>query len=114
MKNFITGIIILVLLGSCATGRTPNYIKVTNASDINLSCDELLSEIDFISLKVIELTEERSSKDKKNKGLQIASAFLLFPALFMDLTDSERTEMNAYRARYFHLTKLAENKLCKV
>jgi hypothetical protein len=39
---------------------------------------------------VIELTEERSSKDKKNKGLQIASAFLLFPALFMDLTESER------------------------
>ena len=114
MKNFISGIIILALLSSCANGRATNNIKVTNVSDINLSCDELLSEIDSISLKVIELTEEESTKDKKNKGLQVAGAFFLFPVLFMDLTDSERVEINAYRARYFHLTKLVKDKSCKV
>tara|TARA_B100000953_G_C17670843_1_gene308705 strand:- start:93 stop:437 length:345 start_codon:yes stop_codon:yes gene_type:complete len=113
MKNFVSGIIILALLSSCATGRATNNIKVTNVSDINLSCEELLSEIDSISLKVIELTEEESSKDKKNTGLQIAGAFFLVPLLFMDLTESERIEINAYRARYFHLTKLVEDKSCK-
>jgi|TARA_B110000914_G_C15198020_1_gene324855 hypothetical protein len=114
MKKLISGIIVLVLLSSCAPGRTTNNIKVTNISDKNLSCEELLIEIDFITLKVIELTEEESSKDKKNTGLQIAGAIFLVPLLFMDLTESERIEINAYRARYFHLTKLAENKLCKV
>ena len=114
MRNLVLGILVLAILSSCAPGRTPNNIKVTNVSDINLSCEELLSEIDSINLRVIELTEEESSKDKKNTGLQIAGAIFLVPLLFMDLTESERIEINAYRARYFHLTKLVENKSCKV
>ncbi|MCD6026558.1 MAG: hypothetical protein K0R08_1077 [Solimicrobium sp.] len=53
-----------------------------------------------------------TDKKGKNIGLGIAGAFLLFPLFFMDLTESEKIEVNAYQQRYNRLTVLAAEKKC--
>jgi hypothetical protein len=42
-----------------------------------------------------------------------AGAFFIIPYFFVDLTDSEKVELNAARARYFALNRLAANKKCE-
>ncbi len=111
MRKFIASTLILFLLSACG-GREPNLIKVTRISDSNLSCTQLLIEIDDVENQVTKLTSEQSSKNKKNLGLQVAGVFLLVPYFFMDLSDTEKAEINAYRARYFHLIKLAKDSGC--
>ena len=43
----------------------------------------------------------------------MAGAFFIIPYFFVDLTDSEKVELNAARARYFALNRLAANKKCE-
>lgn len=53
-----------------------------------------------------------SDKTGKNVGLGIAGAILVVPLFFMDLTESEKIEINAYRQRYNRLQIVATEKNC--
>lgn len=102
--------LILALLSSCG-GRTPAPVKVTNASDSLLSCNQIAAEINLIDMQAQRLGG-KSNKQPKNIGLTAAGYFFIVPFFFIDLKEAEKVELNALRARYFHLTRLASNNKC--
>lgn len=107
----LLGILLILLLFSSCGGRTANPIQVTKVSDGNLSCIQLTNEINYIDQEVRKLTKV-ADKQPKNVALLTAGAFLVVPYFFVDLQEAEKQEINALRARYFHLTRLAKNQNC--
>lgn len=110
LKELLGVLLILLLFSSCG-GRTANPIQVTKISDGNLSCVQLINEITYIDQEVRKLTKT-ADKQPKNVALLTAGAFFIVPYFFVDLQEAEKQEINALRARYFHLTRLARNQNC--
>jgi hypothetical protein len=53
-----------------------------------------------------------TSKAGMNTFLAVTGVFLIFPWFFMDMTDSEKIEIKAYKERYMELDKLGGVKDC--
>jgi hypothetical protein len=113
MKKIITVTLILSLgLIGCA-GRTANPVLQDQVGDNQKSCDTLQTEMTGIQSQIQKLIPE-SDKASKNVGLGIGGFFLLgIPWFFMDLTDAEKEEINAYNIRYNKLTTIATQKKCQ-
>ena len=101
----------LALLAGCA-GRSANPVMVSKHGDRERSCASLLDEMTTIEQEIQRLVPE-SKKAGKNVALGVAGAFFIVPWLFMDLSQAEREEINAYRQRYNHLSHIAADKGCK-
>jgi hypothetical protein len=103
---------ICVFLSACA-GRAANPVLLDQVGDNQKSCDTLQVEMAGIQSQIQKLIPE-SDKTGKNVGLGIGGLFLLgIPWFFMDLTDAEKAEINAYNMRYNKLTTLATQKKCQ-
>ncbi len=115
MSEKIFGKLILVtgalFLSSCA-GAPAQPIQVVKSNDYTLSCDQLRSELFSIQQFTDELANKEDNKRKRNYALSAAGSLLLVPLLFIDLTESEREELRASRARHTHLYRVASNKEC--
>jgi len=98
-------------MASCA-GAPPAPITVSKASDKFLNCDQISSQIQTITREVNELSRKENSKQKSNYGLAAAGTFLIVPFFFMNLTESEKVELNAARGRYFALERMARERNC--
>jgi len=109
MKKFILVLTTLSLIG-CA-GRTPAPIHISRPGDHDLSCRSIEAELAEIDGNIKRLIPE-SQKTGTNVGLGVAGAFLIVPWFFMDFSDAERVEIEAYRARYNLLTRLYNDKKC--
>jgi len=112
MKKIIASTLIasVALLG-CA-GRAANPILQDQIGDNQKSCDTLQVEMAGIQTQIQALIPQ-SDKTGKNVGLGIGGLFLLgIPWFFMDLTDAEKNEINAYNARYNRLQTIAAQKKC--
>tara|TARA_B110000003_G_scaffold118380_1_gene120830 strand:- start:973 stop:1443 length:471 start_codon:yes stop_codon:yes gene_type:complete len=110
LNKFNLALVTLLLFG-CA-GGAPKPIQVIQSSDYSFSCNELTEQVNSLSTLTSNLSEEDTSKYKKNIGLAAAGSFLIVPYFFMDLTEGDNVEMNAARARYIHLYRIAVNKNC--
>lgn len=110
MKNKLCVPLIALLLSNCA-GKTPSPIQTHRVTDANLTCASIQMEMDELDARVRELLPD-TEKTGKNVGLGIAGAFFLVPWFFMDFSDAERVEINAYKTRYNHLTRLYNDKQC--
>ncbi|MCX2982880.1 SHOCT domain-containing protein [Halieaceae bacterium IMCC14734] len=73
--------------------------------DDEMSCQELKAELAYINAQVAELVPE-TKKTGKNVALGVAGWFLIVPWFFMDLSDAEKVEIQAYQERYMALEKL--------
>ena len=93
-----------VLMTSCA-GRTPNPVPMYSPGDDALSCEGLRIQMGYAEEQVATLLP-KSNKTGSNVALGIAGAFLLVPWFFMDFSEADQIEMNAWRARYNYLTSL--------
>ena len=111
MKNYFALSILIIILYGCA-GGAPKPIQVIQTGDYSLNCQDLTNKVNYIASLTSDLTQEDTSKYKKNIGLATAGAFLIVPYFFMDLTEGDNVEMNAARARYIHLYRIASNKGC--
>jgi len=111
VKNYLTFPILIVVIVGCA-GGAPKPIQVIQTGDYILSCQDLTNKVNSIAGLTSDLTQEDTSKYKKNIGLATAGAFFIVPYFFMDLTEGDNIEMNAARARYIHLYRIASNKGC--
>ena len=98
------------LLTGCA-GKVADPIKVTQITDKDLTCSQILSQLDALDSVGREL-ERKSEKLPKNAALATAGSLLVVPYLFMDLKNGEKVELNAVRARHMHLTRLYQKKSC--
>jgi len=109
-KKTTTLVVLMSLLVACA-GRSANPTNVRQPGDERLSCQALSTSMHTIETEVQRLIPE-SQKTGKNVALGVAGAFFLFPWFFMDFSEAEKAEINAYRMRYNHLMTLYTNKKC--
>ena len=99
------------LITGCAN-TTPNPVSASQAGDNDLTCDGIQLEMNHIDQRVAQLAGEKSSKTASNVALGVAGWFLIVPWFFMDLSDSERVEMNAYKQRYTRLQQIQYKAEC--
>lgn len=111
MKKHIASSLLMVLVLSACAGRPANPVMVDQVGDNKKTCATLEAEMKGVQSEIQRLLPE-SDKSGKNIGLGVAGAFLLVPLFFMDLTESEKIEINAYRQRYNRLNILATEKKC--
>ena len=108
-KKLIISLLIIAMSG-CA-GRAANPVMVQQYGDQNKSCEAIEKELTFIESEVGRLAP-KTEKTGKNVGLGVAGALLIVPWFFMDFSESEQVEIDAFRRRYNHLIILAEDKKC--
>lgn len=110
MGKIICTVVLASFLGGCA-GHAANPVMVDQVGDNRRSCASIEEEMAGIQIEVRRLTPE-TEKTGKNVGLGITGAFLIVPLFFMDFTESEKTEINAYQQRYNRLRAIATEKNC--
>ena len=108
--KLITLIVILAMLSACA-GRKARPVPLDQVGDNQRSCASIELEISQTQSEIQRLIPE-SDKTGKNVALGVAGAFLLVPWFFMDLSDAEKAEINAYQQRYNKLQVIAKEKEC--
>ena len=111
-KVLLVTLLITPLIVGCA-GKTANPVMVQQYGDDSRSCDGLEKEMYFIQGEIQQLIPE-TQKAGKNTVLGITGIFLIVPLFFMDLSDAEQIEVNAYRQRYNHLLIIAGEKNCGI
>ncbi|PWF20885.1 hypothetical protein DD235_16530 [Corticimicrobacter populi] len=104
-------VVALGLLAGCA-GRNANPVTVQQYGDDAKSCQALEHEMAFIESEVQRLMPQ-TAKAGKNTALGVSGAFFLIPLFFMDFSQAEQVEVDAYRQRYNHLAILALDKGCE-
>jgi UTP-glucose-1-phosphate uridylyltransferase len=97
-------------LTGCA-GRSPNPVPQYQPQDDQMSCAAIKQEINDNQTKITNLIP-KENKTGKNVALGVAGAFLLVPWFFMDFSDAEQQEVQAYQLRNSHLRTLYEHKKC--
>lgn len=112
IMNLIASFLIALFLFSCA-GRAANPVMVHQYGDDRKSCKALELELSQIEQEIQRLVP-KTDKTGKNVALGVAGVFFLVPWLFMDLSQAEQIEVNAYRQRYNHLVIMATEKECGI
>lgn len=108
--TFIVGFVIVTLCAGCG-GRAANPVMVQQYGDNSKSCNALEHEMALIQQE-IQLLIPKTEKTGKNVALGVTGWFFIVPWFFMDLSQAEQMEVNAYRQRYNHLLIVAEDKKC--
>ena len=109
-KKVMAILLISTFTVGCA-GRAPNPVSVSRSSDYEMSCRGLRSEMEEIDHNIRKLLP-KSEKTGKNVALGVAGAFFLVPWFFMDFSEAEKVEIDAYQSRYNHLTRVYNDKQC--
>ena len=104
---FICFIFVVVGCG----GRAANPVMVAQYGDNKRSCEALQVGMSQTQQEISRLVPE-TEKAGMNTALGVTGLFLIVPWFFMDFTESERIELNAYRQRYNHLAMIAMDKDC--
>ncbi len=97
-------------LTGCA-GATPNPVPQYQPGDRALTCSQIRYEVQNNQTKILNLIP-KENKTGKNVALGVAGAFFIVPWFFMDFSDAERQEVQAYELRNNYLMNLASQKSC--
>ncbi len=111
MKYKIVGLFAVTLLLSACAGRTPNPVPQRQPGDEVLTCSQIKQELMDNQTKIMNLIP-KENKTGKNVALGVAGAFVLVPWFFMDFSDAERIEVQAYQLRDNWLRTLSTQKKC--
>ena len=76
-----------------------------------MSCENIQLEIADNQSKILKLAA-KENKTGKNVALGVAGAFFIVPWFFMDFSDAEKIEMQAYEQRDNWLHILGSKKKC--
>jgi len=105
VKNLVA-VMCMLALGACA-GRSAQPVSMMQPYDNSLSCEQIQAEIQSNESKARQLTDENNSAHNANIAVGAVGLFLFWPALFaLDLSDSERVEIQALHDRNMHLASL--------
>jgi hypothetical protein len=105
-------LVISALIVGCA-GRAANPTMIQQYGDDRKTCQGLQQEMVFIQGEIQRLIPQ-TEKAGKNAALGVTGFFLIVPLFFMDLSQSEQIEIDAYRQRYNHLLIIAGDKNCGI
>jgi len=94
-----------------AGGRAANPVMITQFGDQKKGCEALQLEMSQLQESIHKLVP-KTEKTGKNVALGVTGFFLIVPLFFMDLSQAEQVEVDAYRQRYNHLAVIATDKGC--
>lgn len=106
----LVGLLSVPLIAGCG-GRAANPVMVAQYGDDRKSCPAMeleMSQIQDSNQKLMPKTD----KTGKNVALGVTGFFLVVPLFFMDLSQAEQIEVDAFRQRYNHLAVIATDKEC--
>lgn len=111
-KKVIMALSLVLFLSGCA-GKTPNPVSQYQIGDEGRSCESLRVEIADNEAAIMKLVPQEN-KTGKNVALGVTGAVFLVPLFFMDFSDAERIEVEAYQRRNNYLRVLADKKHCGI
>ncbi|MEO1649385.1 MAG: hypothetical protein AAFR60_00200 [Pseudomonadota bacterium] len=102
-----------MFLAACA-GRAPQPIDIVQADDRNLSCAQLVAEVQSNNAQIAKLAEEQGWKVGQNVAAGVAG--LVIPVLWfgMDFQDAAGKEARALSQRNGYLADTAAKRGCNV
>lgn len=101
-----------VFLAGCA-GRAAAPVSQYQMGDEKKPCEHLRGEIAEIDANIARKTQTVQNRYGGNAALAVAGMFLFWPALFfMDLSEADKTELEAMRQRRNALTRICVDKDC--
>lgn len=107
-------ILVVGLVGGCA-GRSASPVSMVQTHDEGLSCAQLTAEVLTNEERAKQLVQEKNSSRNRNIAVGVVGGLLFWPALFaLDLSDAEKVETEALRARNQYLASLRSNQDCTV
>ena len=105
-------VMILFLTQSCA-GRAAHPVEVAQSGDNKKTCKSLRKETKQIRQKIRRMIPAVKKADKKRTLLMLSGGLLIVPWFFLDLTDADKIETNAKRARHNYLVDVAKKRNCR-
>jgi hypothetical protein len=109
-KAFVVVLSCVFIIVGCG-GRAANPVMISQYGDQRKSCEALQMEMAQNHQEITRLLPE-TEKTGKNAALGVLGVFILVPWFFMDFSESEQIEVNAYRQRYNNLALIAMEKKC--
>ena len=112
IKRVVSALVLLTFVVGCG-GRAANPVMIQKYGDDKKSCKSLEMELSQIENEIQQLMP-KTQKAGKNIVLGVAGAFFLVPWFFMDLSQAEQMEVNAFRQRHNHLLIISSEKECGI
>ena len=106
-------VVVLFFAQSCA-GRAAHPVQVAQSGDNKKTCKSLHKETKKIRQKVKKMLPAVKKADKKRTLLMLSGGLLIIPWFFLDLTDADKIEANAQRARYNYLVDRGVKRNCRL
>ena len=109
---FVLIVIVLFFVQGCA-GRAAHPVQVAQSGDNKKTCKSLRKETKKIRQKVKRMIPAVRKADKKRTLLMLSGGLLIVPWFFLDLSDADKIETNAKRARHNYLIDIAKKSNCQ-
>ena len=105
-------VVVLFFVQACA-GRVAHPVQVAQSGDNKKNCKSLRKETKKIRQKLKKMILVVKKEDKKRTLLMLSGGLLIVPLFFLDLTDADKIEANAKRARHNYLVDVAKKRNCR-
>ena len=109
---FVLIVVVLFFIQGCA-GRAAHPVQVTQSGDNKKSCKSLRKETKKIRRNIKKMIPAVKKADKKRTLLMLSGGLLIIPWFFLDLSDADKIETNAKRARHNYLVDVAKKRNCR-
>ena len=106
-------VVVLFFAQGCA-GRAAHPVKVAQSGDVEKTCKSLRKETKQIRQKIKKMIPAVKKADKKRTLLMLSGGLLIVPWFFLDLSDADKIETNAQRARYNYLVDRGVKRNCRL
>ena len=110
---FVLIVVVLFFVQGCA-GRAAHPVQVAQSGDNKKTCKSLRKETKQIKRNVKRMMPAIKKADKKRTLLMLSGGLLIVPWFFLDLTDADKIETNAQRARYNYLVDRGVKRNCRL
>ena len=105
-------IVVFFVIQGCA-GRAAHPVKVVYSGDNKKTCNEIRHEIRKYKKNLKKMIPAIKAADKKRALLMLSGGLLIVPWFFLDLSDADKIETNAKRARHNYLVDVAKKRNCR-
>ena len=110
---FVLIVIVLFFVQGCA-GRAAHPVQVAQSGDNKKTCKSLRKETKKIRQNLKKMIPAIKKADKKRTLLMLSGGLLIVPWFFLDLSDADKIEANAQRARYNYLVDRGVKRNCRL
>ena len=106
-------VVVLFFVQGCA-GRAAHPLQVAQSGDVKKTCNELRHATKKYRRDIKKMIPAVKAADKKRTLLMLSGSLLIVPWFFLDLSDADKIETNAKRARYNYLVDRGVKRNCRL